>query len=400
MEKKEKYILMYKNDEVLSFTVSFGKSSKVEIIKKLSHFDKAPYGMKDDSSLDELKNILFRFLNERTIAGPRWDYVDIIKYTGVKDAFELSFKGHGLSLSNHYWYKKEDENLKYEDINFFTNKWDDSFAKAVLSGNYEALRNVDLNVPDIVTDGWSIKGWLYENGEPRLYKIGIAKDHSEEPLAEVLSSRLAKRMFGSGQSLEYELKEIYGKYASCCKTLIKVDEELIPLVRVVSPTLSNLYSAKFNDHNLTKPFFEELSKCDIPGIYEFFIKLSCWRTLCFANDLHFNNLSVIRNIKTGQMRLAPLFDFGSSFGGSEKARAFLSHPNKASYLIIYFLYGDLDPNWDYSWYHKESLDGFEEEIKETLSKSEFYTPELIQNILNVYHYQKDSLTSLAEHKSN
>ena len=376
MEKKEKYILMYKNDEVLSFAVSFGKSSKVEIIKKLSHFDKAPYGMKDDSSLDELKNILFRFLNERTIAGPRWDYVDIIKYTGVKDAFELSFKGHGLSLSNHYWYKKEDENLKYEDINFFTNKWDDSFAKAVLSGNYEALRNVDLNVPDIVTDGWSIKGWLYENGEPRLYKIGIAKDHSEEPLAEVLSSRLAKRMFGSGQSLEYELKEIYGKYASCCKTLIKVDEELIPLVRVVSPTLSNLYSAKFEDF------------------------VSMISLIFFANDLHFNNLSVIRNIKTSQMRLAPLFDFGSSFGGSEKARAFLSHPNKASYLIIYFLYGDLDPNWDYSWYHKESLDGFEEEIKEALSKSEFYTPELIQNILNVYHYQKDSLTSLAEHKSN
>ena len=33
---------------------------------------------------------------------------------------DLLFKGHGLSLSNHYWFKKENEKPSYDDINFFT----------------------------------------------------------------------------------------------------------------------------------------------------------------------------------------------------------------------------------------------------------------------------------------
>lgn len=54
----------------------------------------------------ENNRILFKFFNGRTIANPRCDYDRIIRACGCKDSFELSFKGHGLSLSNHYWYKK------------------------------------------------------------------------------------------------------------------------------------------------------------------------------------------------------------------------------------------------------------------------------------------------------
>lgn len=65
-------------------------------------------------------------------------------------------------------------------------------------------------------------------------------------------------------------------------------------------------------------------------------------------------------------------------------------------MIIYFLFSDLDPSWDYSWYKKELLDGFEDEIKEYLSKSDFYTDELINRIIDVYHRQKDALDEIAQ----
>lgn len=391
---------MYQNDEVLSFEVAFAKTNKVKVIDKLAHFDKAPFGMSDEVDQDRLNMILFSFLTRNAIAASRWDYEEILKNTGVKNSFELVFKGHGLSLSHHYWFKKENENLRYEDINFFTNKWDDSFARAVLSGDYKALKNVDLNVPDIVTAGWGIKGWLREEDGPKLYKLGIAKDHYEEALAEVLCSKLAKRLFRKDEFLEYQLKEINGRYASVSKVVIGIDEELIPLAKVVSADIYNLYHIMSNDRKYNEEFFKKISDCGLEGMHEFFVHLRCWRSLCFVNDLHFNNLSVIRNIKTGKIRLAPAMDFGSSFGSSKSGREFLSNINKATYLIVYFMFSDLDPNWDYSWYKSESLIGFEDEIKETLSKSEFYTPQLIENIIDVYRHQKSYLDDLAKSCNN
>lgn len=390
---------MYQDDEVLSFKVTFARRNSVEVLEKLAHFDKAPYGMKEGTSQEELNRILFKFFNGRSIAHMRWDYKKILKYTGSKDEFELSFKGHGLSLSNHYWFKKEDEKLRYKDINFFTNKWDDSFARAVLTGNYKALKDVDLNVPDIVTQGWAVKGWLYEDG-PKLYKLGIAKDHYEECLAEVLTSKMAQKLFKSGEVVEYELKEINRKYASVSKTMIGINEELVPLSDVLPHELYSIYRNRNHDRQLTKDFFNKIAECGLPGAYEFFVKLSCLKSLCFANDLHFDNLSIIRNIKTGQIRIAPLYDLASSFGSSETGRKIISNINKGTYLMVYFIYGNLDKNWDYSWYDNEALNGFEDVIRDILSKSDFYTPELIDNILDVYRHQKDSLDEIAKQSKN
>ena len=396
MKETERFVLMHRNDEVLSFDISFDEDFEAEIKERRSGFAKAPFGMDPDAPLDQLNRILYGFLRDRAIPITRWDHQEILKYTGAKNLHALSFMGHGLSLSNHYWYKKEGECLRYEDINFFTNKWDDRFAKCVLKGDYESLRDVSLLVPDLVTPGWGVKGWLCEEDGPRLYKFGIAKGHDEEAIAETLSSRFARRVFSPGDVLEYELKEINGRYASVSKGLIGVDEELIPLSSVLPSSINALYRARHQDRNATKEFFQALDQCDIPGLREFFVKIAVFRSLCFVNDLHFDNLSVIRNIDNGQIKLAPIFDIGSSFGSSEKARRMLSSINKATYLIVYFLFGDLDPNWDYSWYSPESLDGFEDEIREYLSKGDFYTEALMENIIDVYHHQKDSLDALAK----
>ena len=77
----------------------------------------------------------------------------------------------------------------------------------------------------------------------------------------------------------------------------------------------------------------------------------------------------------------------------------LSNINKGTYLLIYFIYGGLDPNWDYSWYDKNKLIGFEDEIRDTLSKSDFYNEQLIDNIVDVYHHQKETLDELADNSA-
>ena len=308
----------------------------------------------------------------------------------------LSFKGHGLSLSNHYWYKKEGENLRYEDINFFTNKWDDSFARAVLNQDYEALKTCDLNVPDIVTAGWGTKGWIYEEDGPKLYKLGINQDHSEEALGEVLASRLGQRLFKENEVLKYELRKVGNRYASVSPVMINLDEDLIPLSQFIPPQTHLAYRNKNQNKEMAKRFYEEIKKSDIPGLFDFFVKVACFRTICFVSDLHFDNLSVIKNANTGEIRLAPIYDLGGSFGSSSSGQKLISQPSKGVLIIVYFLFNDLDPDWDYSWYHKERLIGFEEEIRDILSKSSFYTPELIDTIIEVYHNQKNIIDKYSE----
>lgn len=392
MSKKDVYIFMYKDYDVLSFYPDFRKK-RVHFLKKLEHFDKAPYGF-DDEKIIEAK--LNSFLISKCIPEQRTNYKEIISSTKSRNGFNLFFKGHGLSLSNHYWFRKENENLRYEDVNFFDNKWDDSFARAVIKEDYEALSHVNLNVPDIATNGWGVKGWLYdEKIGPRLYKIGIHHDSCEEALGEVLASKLAQRLFKKGEVLQYDLENIYGKYASVSSPMIGVDEELIPLYSYLPSDFHEDYRLSANNKIVRKKFMKKLKDSGYQEIYTFFTKLLCLKTLCFVSDLHFGNISVIKNTKTGEYKMAPIYDLGGSFGSGATAKKQLQNRDKSTLLLIFFLYGNLDPDWDYSWYDKDSLIGFEDEIREILSKSEFYTPDIIDFIIEIFKRQKSSLDEMA-----
>ena len=398
MPKKERtktYILMYKDYEVLSFSVEFEPKRAVHIIKKLKHFDKAPYGILHPNVSEDYS--LLKFCNSRSIAPQRYDYKKILEATGCKDDFELAFRGHGLSLSNHYWYKKEGENLHYEDINFFTNKWDDTFGRAIIKKDYGLLKSADLNVPDITIAGWAVKGWLWEEG-PKLYKLARDEEGFEECLGEVLGSRLARRIFGDDEVIHYELKKVGDTYASACPVMLGIDEELIPLSTYLPPDLYNLFMNRNHDKELNKKFFEKLKEYKLDNFVTYFAKLACVRHLGFLSDLHFDNMSVIKNNKTGEIRFAPLYDLAGCFGTSRTGRQFVSNINKGSYLILFFIFNELQPDWDYSWYDPKRLKGFEDEIVDILSKSKFYTKELIDKIIDVYHYQKNSLDEIAQKK--
>ena len=395
MVDKEKLTLMYRDLEVLSFEIDYVKEA-ITFLEKLKHFDKAPYGINDKDE-KKIQQRLFRFFYARKIAPTRNDCEKIIQATNCRNTFELSFKGHGLSLSNHYWVRRDNEKLKYSDINFFANKWDDSFGRAVLSKDYEALKTCDLNVPDVVTNGWGVKGWIYDNG-PKLYKLGIDKDQSEEAICEVLASRLANRLFDEGEALLYELKTINGHYASVSPSILNADEELFPIINILPFDLYNIYREKSINKESGKIFFQKLREYNLPEIYKFFIKVSCFRCLGFVSDFHFDNISIIRNMKTNEIRPAPLFDFGGAFGSSKFGKSLISNPNKGVLLLVYFLFNDLDPDWDYSWYNPRKLEGFEEEIREYLSKSDFYTPDLIERVIEVYKQQKRSLDEMASAK--
>lgn len=382
---------MHKDHEVFSFYVDLEENS-LRFGKPLKHFEEAPYGMLELGA--DLDALLWKFFFPRAIPAERPGYKKILETTGYSSGFALSFSGHGLSLSNHYWFLRDDEDLSYKDINFFEHPFDDSFGRALLNGDYEALRHSDLNVPDIVTPGYASKGWLYEDG-PKLYKLGIDPAHCEEAIGEALASSLAKRLFGEEGALGYELKRWKDTYASVCAPLASMNEELVPLSSVLPLSLREMVrdpaKRSFDDS-----FFAKLSEAGFPTLKEQFVKLSCLRSLSFISDLHFGNLALLKNLEDGSLRPAPFYDLAGAFGGSKRGKALLSNLNEGTLFLVYFLFGGLDPKWDYSWYDPKRLEGFEEEMRLELGKSEFYTPELIENIVRVYARQKEALDDLAK----
>ena len=393
MADKEKLTMMFKDDEVFSFEVDY-KNQRVHFLQALEHFDKAPYGVKNN---EDKEIALIKFFNGRSISPCRIDYEKIIKTIGVENGYELAFKGHGLSLSNHYWFKRDGESLKYDEINFFKNGWDDTFGKAVLSGDYEALKTCDLNVPDIVTSGWGVKAWLNE-GKPKLYKLGIDEEHPEEAICEVLASKIGQRLFKNGEVSKYEFKEKYGRFASVSETIVGENEELVPMSSILPLDLIQLYHNRGVNKEFSKEFINELARSHRKDLYDFFVKVACFRSLCFISDLHMDNLCAIRNVETEEIRAAPILDLGGAFGSTKSGRNLIANANKGTFLIIYFMFADLDPSWDYSWYDPHSLDGAEEEIREYLSKSAFYTPDIILCALDIYRHQKQSLDEMKHSK--
>ncbi len=393
MGKEKAYLFMRKDEEILRFSVDF-KRRDVKILEKKEGYFKGLglYGMGKDEDTDAA--LFSKFFARRCIPMMRHGYEEILKATGCKDTFELSFQGHGLSLSNHYWFQEEGEHLSYKDINFFENRWDDAFGRALLYEDYETLSKCSYEVPDIVTPGWAMKGWVYEDG-PKLCKLGIAPGRNEESLGEYLASRLAQRLFPKGEVLEYGLKQWGDRYLSVSSPIVGMEEELVPLSDVVPSDLYAMYRERGTDKETMRKFYESLSALGMPEVESLFHKVACLRSLAFVSDLHFDNLGILYNPEKKTLKAAPFFDLAGAFGGGKRGRDFLQELSPATLMIVFFIFGGLEPSWDYSWYDPKRLEGFEEEIRDTLSKSPFYTPVLLDNIIAVYLRQKASLDNIA-----
>ena len=106
-----------------------------------------------------LCNRLFdSWLHGRTIPNDRQNKIQIEKILkiSVDDAF---LKSLGVSLTDCYWFKPEENNLTWQDVNFHDNGFSDTFAKEFLNtlkkiiDNSEFHKDVSYDIPDITTDG-------------------------------------------------------------------------------------------------------------------------------------------------------------------------------------------------------------------------------------------------------
>ena len=143
-----KCILMNKNTEVLlaEYDSAGGVFSK---IYEVYNIDYAPYILKSFYIENDLNDTHFRTNLSEWFKGrgiPSWrDKLDLLLHRlDITAPSELLDKAFGLSLSDQYWIKPYNLDVKYDDINFFDNDFEYSeFLEASLSKNSRIITEAD-----------------------------------------------------------------------------------------------------------------------------------------------------------------------------------------------------------------------------------------------------------------
>lgn len=135
------YEFMHKN-KIVGITDEFKQLKQIYMLQEL------PIGTYSNNFV--LQTRLFdSWLHGRTIPQDRQnkEQIESILQMSISNAY---LKALDVNLTDCYWLRPQGSNLKWEDVNFYDNGFSQDFAKDIL---YNASNNVDVNIPDITTDG-------------------------------------------------------------------------------------------------------------------------------------------------------------------------------------------------------------------------------------------------------
>ena len=305
-----KYTLMNKNTEVLVADYDNATGSFIKIIE-VYNINYAPYILKSFYDSNDINNNPFRTNLSEWFKGrgiPSWrDKLDLLLYRlNISAPSELLDKAFGLSLSDQYWIKPDNSDIRYDDINFFDHDFEYSeFMEASLSLNSKTIKSKKtLKTPNNTTDGMLKKAWIIENGTRYLLKGGY-KNEVLQPFNEVLASEICKRL--GFNHVEYTLDTYKDMVVSKCPCFINKDTELVTANQICNDMVRH-------DNELDyKEYINELEKKGIENANEKMENIYILDFLIMNEDRHLNNFGIIRDVNTlNWLDVAPIFDNGQS----------------------------------------------------------------------------------------
>ena len=305
-----KCMLMNKNTEVL--IAEYDEAVKVFTkIFEVKNIDYAPYILKSFYDKDDFNNNSFRTNLSEWFKGrgiPSWrDKLDLLLHRlNIHTSDELLDKAFGLSLSDQYWIKPYDSNIKYEDINFFDHDFDYlEFLEASLSLNSKIIsKKASLKTPNNTTDGMLKKAWIIEDEKRYLLKGGY-KNEILQPFNEVLASEICERL--GFNHVTYVIDKYKDMVVSKCQCFINKDTEFITAYQVKNDMVRHDNIDDYED------YVKILEENGIEKAREKMENMYILDFLIMNEDRHLNNFGIIRDVNTLKwLDVAPIFDNGQS----------------------------------------------------------------------------------------
>ncbi len=305
-----KCILMNKDKEVLvtEYDSGVGVFTRIYDVYNIEY---APYILKAFYTKEDFNNTPFRTNLSKWFQGrgiPSWrDKLDLLLHRlDIIAPSELLDKAFGLSLSDQFWLKPYDSDIKYDDINFFDNDFDyTEFMEASLSLNTKTIASGEsLKTPNNTTDGMLKKAWIIEDKTRYLLKGGY-KNEILQPFNEVLASMICERL--GFNHVTYTIDTYKDMVVSKCPCFITKDTELITAYQIRND---------MKRHDSIEDYEDYVKLLERKGIKDAREKLENMYILDFLimnEDRHLNNFGIIRDVNTLEwLDMAPIFDNGQS----------------------------------------------------------------------------------------
>lgn len=368
-----KYTLMNKNKKIFDFEYSDEEHIIINIERNYPDNEKyAPFGLIKDNNIDNSE--FNRWWKNRQIPASRNGLKKVLYKSNIydKDNFDiLDTKAYCLSLTDQYWVKRIDEDILWEDINFFDNEFTEEIGKIIFEGGKTPV-NLNLNTPDMTSNGNYEKRWKIINGDRYLVKAG-GKMINQEPFNEVIATKLYERILNDDEYVKYEIVYDNKRAVSICKNFITRNTELIPAWKI------NEYFKVKENENKYEHYIRCLNELNIKDANLLVDKMIVCDFILANKDRHFNNFGVIRNVETLEfVGVAPIFDNGCSLWFDENdmyvGEFFLTKP------FLEYEKDQINLVKNISWLDITKLDGFVEEVKEILSSNKLLSCKRIEHI--------------------
>ncbi len=298
-------MLMRRDQELVDFEVD-PATGEVHVIE-------ASEASADLLGFGEMADII----KKRAISGRRADMQDVLESLGAQSPVHLTLMGHGLSLSDQFWYRAPGGTERWEDINFFDNEWDPRFGAAVFKRDYSGLASCSPDTPDATTCGRAVKMW--ERGEDGIYlvKESLLPDGSDLVGAK-LSASLCAQVFDEGCCIPMAIVERYGKPCSASPLMLVAGEEFADGNRLRAIAGMREEPGKGDGDPMSTELFQSLIEAymavGVSDASAHIARVACCHCLTFTMDFHSGNFGIIRKVGANALRPAPIFDFEGSFG--------------------------------------------------------------------------------------
>lgn len=298
-----KCLLMNKNTEVIVCEYDFELCVFTEIYE-VKNINYAPLIIKNIYDLNkDIRMGLTEWFKGRGIPAWRDDLDLLLAKLGVSTPDELLDKSFGLSLSDQYWLKPIDSDIRHEDINFFVHDFNSAdFVNATFSNNYDYSTKISLISPNNTTDGRLKKTWVIENGKRYLLKGGY-RSEVMQPFNEVLATMICGRL--GIYHTRYELAVVANKVVSKCECFINENTELVTAYQILHNNV--------NKENSYEEYIKILKDNGIKNAREKLEDMFILDYVIMNEDRHLNNFGIIRDVNTLEwLDVVPIFDNGQS----------------------------------------------------------------------------------------
>lgn len=280
------YYLMHRDDPVCMVSIDALSGTMMRVSQK-KNAELLPIGGSIDSEM------LRKWWQRRAVPIGQGKIRGILEQLGIPTTQSFLVRNLGLSLTDHYWIKPMDIDLRWQDVSLFTNNFRDLIGDVQMEDTFYETLDLPENAfsPSASTQGELQKKWVILDGKRCLIK-GNHGSNSQESLNEVVASLLHKKQQRQ-PFVDYRAIHI-GEAAEqfcICESFTSDDVEFIPAIEIVDS------QKKDNAVSLYEHFIQVCAAHGMDGAaVRSFLEYQILTDFLLTNtDRHLNNFGILRD---------------------------------------------------------------------------------------------------------